>query len=345
MPIKRWPVSFAMIAVAALIGIAVQTSPRDRTITIRGATMGTTYSVKARIEGALDSGGLQDAIDARLREINRTMSTWDKQSELSKVNASRANIPIPISTELRLVLAAAQHWSRETDGALDVTVGPLVNLWGYGPESAGSTPTPEQIIAARKRTGYRHLRLGERWVSKGATNMAIDLSAIAKGYGVDEIGNLLRQRGVSNFVVEIGGEVLTSGTRDGESYWMVGIENPASGRSPGKDITALIPLRAGAMATSGSYRRFRNDSAGRSHHIIDPRTGSPSQSRLIAVTVFAADCMTADALATALMVMGVDDGMRWVASHEGIDALFVFDDNAGGFQQRGSAGVALNRLQ
>ena len=334
----RWLAAAMLLVVALLLWQLLRAPAPLRLVRFSGQTMGTTYHVSLRVPPAETVEGLRTAVDGRLAAVNRSTSTWDPQSELSRLNAAPAGRPIPLSDELYKVLAAAQHWSRATGGALDVTVGPLVNLWGFGPDGARRTPGAREIATARARSGHERLRLEPGRLTKTVEGMYVDLSAIAKGYGVDEVGRLLRGRGIDNYLVEIGGEVLAAGERDTGTPWHVGIERPEPGLAQGAALVGAVPLRRGALASSGSYRRYRDELGGRRHHIIDPRTGAPTVSPLVAVTVWAPDCMTADALATALMVLGPEQGLAWVERTADVEALFLVDLGAGGFAQRASSG-------
>lgn len=335
---SRWLAAVLLLVPALLLWQLLRSPAPLRLVTFNGQTMGTTYHVVLRVPDADKAADVQAAVDARLAEINRSMSTWDPQSELSRLNAAPAGKPVAVSAELYKVLAAAQHWSRATGGALDVTVGPLVNLWGFGPGGERRTPGPREIAAARARSGYERLRLEPGRVTRTVPGMYVDLSAIAKGYGVDEVGRLLHARGYAHYLVEIGGEVVAAGERDAGTPWHVGIERPEAGLPQGAELVGAVPLRRGALASSGSYRRYRDEGGQRRHHIIDPRTGRPTQSRLVAVTVWAPDCMTADALATALMVMGPDKGLAWVERTPDVEALFLVDVGGGDFAQHASSG-------
>jgi thiamine biosynthesis lipoprotein len=297
----RWILFLLLVVAAAALWRATR---GDRALTLEGRTMGTTYRVTLRGEEATRAEQLQEAIDERLRAINRSMSTWDPASEISRVNARAAGEPIPISASFRTVLEAALRVSERTGGAFDVTVGPLVNLWGYGPAPRDHPPSRAEIEAARQRIGARHLSLKGATLIKGVAGMELDFSGIAKGYGVDEMARILREQGIENYLAEIGGEVVVRGT------------------SP----------------RGVSYRRFRREGGRKSHHILDPRTGEPTRSSLVSVTVYAPDCMTADAIATALMVMGVEASLGWVERAKGVEALLIEARSEGEYTQHRSSG-------
>jgi thiamine biosynthesis lipoprotein len=299
-------------------------------LALGGETMGTTWSVRTAAPAAVAPERLQALLEARLRELNASLSTWDPQSELSRINAAPAHTPLPLGADLRTVLAAALELSRATGGAFDPTVGPLVNLWGFGPGGQRAEPDAAAIAAARARTGFAHVRLEDHTLTKEREGLYLDLSAIAKGFGVDALGRVLEAQGVADYVAEIGGEVLARGRAPQGRPWSIGIDAPVAGAAPGERLAGVMrlePAAAGlerlAVATSGSYRRFRRLRDGTAHHIVDPRTGRPTGGRLVAVSVVAPDCMTADGIATALMVLGVEAGLAWVERRPGVSALFL----------------------
>jgi len=304
----------------------------------RGETMGTTYTITVHGAPADELARLPAEIDVRLRSINKAMSTWDPNSEISRINQMPAAQKVIVSEDFYHVLSAALSLSEATDGAFDVTVGPLVNLWGFGPPAGNERPTAAALEEARRHVGYRKLDVNGRSLSKGVQGMYLDFSAIAKGYGVDAVAEILRKRGVANFLVEIGGEVVVAGRAPGGEPWAIGIERPEENIARGAALYGIVHLTHGALATSGSYRRFKRRQAEKSHHIIDPRTGLSTNSSLVSVTVFAGNCMTADGIATALMVMGTDTGLRWLEAHPGVEALFLDAMPGGGFKQRLTAG-------
>jgi thiamine biosynthesis lipoprotein len=298
--------------------------------TLGGETMGTTYSIKIGAELGTGRGRLKRAIDTRLEQINAAMSTYDPASELSQINRRAGGEWIDISEDLSEVLAAALRASRETGGVFDVTVGPLVSLWGFGPEGAhDETPADAKIESARALVGYRRLELRTdgRAIRKERTEVQIDLSAIAPGYAVDEIAELLAARGYGDFVVEIGGEVRARGMHPEGRPWRIGIERPRADR---REVAYAVELRDRGLSTSGDYRNVFERGGSRYSHTIDPETGRPVRHALASVTVIADSAMSADALATALMVMGPERGLAF-AEARGVPALF---------QSRGPSGIS-----
>ncbi len=290
-------------------------------IELRGQTMGTTYMVKVFDPPSDLEETITEAVDAELRRVNDQMSTYLKSSEISRFNKSDSTDWFDVSPETASVVEYALEVSGKTDGAFDPTVGPLVNLWSFGPEKRNQTvPSDSEIETTRKQIGFQNLevRKDPPAIRKSIAEIQIDLSAIAKGHGVDRVIDLLSERGAKNVFVEIGGEVRVLGDKAG-APWMVGIQRPDS------ELNALLvrrPLREAAMATSGDYRnRFEIDGQLFSH-TIDPRTGRPVTHDLASVTVIARNCMQADAWATAINVLGPDAGLQ-AAKDNGLDALLV----------------------
>lgn len=321
-----------MIPVMAIIGIGVwrsqpKVAPQGPWHFV-GSTMGTTYQVSFHGEGARHAAGIEAEIAERLEGVNRSMSTWDAHSEISRINQGPAKQWLAISTEFEKVLTEAQRISGLTAGAFDVTAGPIVNLWGFGPTGDQALPTVEARKAALATVGYQQIEQRPGALRKRLAGIALDFSAIAKGYGVDQIAELLEARAIANYMVEIGGEIRVKGLSPRGEPWVVGIEDPRRGMLDRAPIRTLA-MRHGAAATSGSYRNFREDGGMQRSHIVDPRTGEAITSAFVSVTVLAPTCMTADAVATALMVMGADVGKAWVESQGGIEAMFLVETEGG----------------
>ncbi|NOY43811.1 MAG: FAD:protein FMN transferase [Planctomycetes bacterium] len=324
----HWAVTFVVVALLsgctpkALTVVATTAEPT--LVSMRGPTMGTSYSVKCwRESGAVDEKELHAVINKSLDTVNQQMSTYLADSELSRFNASTSEDWIVVSTETAYVVERAIHFNRITDGALDVTVGPLVKLWNFGPgkKRLAKPPSGGKIAKALLGTGCEHVevRLEPPAIRKSVGSLEIDLSSIAKGYAVDVVTELLASRGFQHSMVEIGGEVRATGTRFDKKPWRIGIETPATRKSP---LYKVVPLKGLAMATSGDYRNFRQSDGRKYCHIIDPRTGQPLVYRGCSVTVLAKTCLEADALATALLVMGDEAGYDWCVE-QNVAALFL----------------------
>jgi len=332
------------------IGILVSLSacaPAPRDAALSGQTMGTTYSIRiAHVQvRPREIRRLQADVDAALAEVNRQMSTWDPDSEISRFNRAGANEPVAISPDFQSVVRRALEIAEATGGAFDPTVGALVNLWGFGPDGLRRVaPAPDQIAAARAITSWRHLRLlPDGRLQKDVADLKLDLGAIAKGFGVDRVAALLRERGIENFLVEIGGETLGVGRNDQGEPWRVGVLKP-DGSANLQGVARLTDGRA--IATSGDYRNFYRDENGELRaHIVDPRTAAPVGHAVASVSVLAGDCLTADALATALFVIGPDEGLPLLAERfPGIEALFLVRDGAEDFREIATAGFGLRRM-
>ena len=322
-------------------------APAGRDATLAGRTMGTTYAIRIAGSnlGRRDLVKLQADIDAALGEVNRQMSVWRPDSEISRFNLAGTNAAVAISPDFQFVVRRALAIAEATGGAFDPTVGALVNLWGFGPDGRRrAAPAPEQIATAREKVGWRHLTLtADGRLLKDVPDLKLDLGAIAKGFGVDRVANLLRDRGIRNYLVEIGGETRGAGFNAQGEPWRVGVLHPDFAPAGGSGLQGIARLTGGrAIATSGDYRNFFRDEDGQIQaHIIDPRTAAPAQQAVASVSVLAGDCLTADALATALVVLGPDEGLPLLAAgFPGIEALFIRREEPGGFLETATPGWA-----
>lgn len=308
----------ASVLMAALAGCA----PRTELRTFSGETMGTTYTVKVLVdpEEAEAAKALGPAIQERLDGIEGKMSTYLDDSELSLFNASDSTAPVQVSEEVAEVVAMALEVSEQTGGAFDITVGPLVNAWGFGPEEAQTPPTDAQLASLRERVGYTMLSVDREnnTIRKARPDVHCDLSAIAKGYAVDTLADDLEAAGFVDYMVEVGGEVRTGGVNQTGQAWRIAIEKPVAGE---RRIDTVVPLSGYALAGSGDYRNFRDVDGERVSHMIDPRTARPIRHKLAAVSVIHEECAYADAYATALMVLPPAEAMT-KAENLGLVAVF-----------------------
>lgn len=302
-----------------------------------GHTMGTTFSVRMA-HVSLDfeqKRQLLGEIQGVLDEINRQMSVWDENSEISRFNRAPNGEFIGISSDFQAVVRRALEIAEATGGAFDPTVGPLVNLWGFGPKNGQKRvkPATEQLAAVRASIGWQNIEItADGRLGKRIPGLQLDLGAIAKGYAVDRVANLLLERGFSNFLVEIGGETRVFGQNPEHQAWKIGILRP----DDTQNIQKMVFLTDGrAIATSGDYRNFyRAENGEIETHIMDPRTGEPARHKTASVSVLAEDCMTADALATALFVLGPDEGLPLLAEKfPGVEALFILRENDGSLRE------------
>ncbi len=307
-----------------------------RTIEFSGPTMGATFSVKVvtaqdDVDGG-DHSEVDRALPATLDRINRLMSTWDPDSELSRFNRSTSLEPFPVSLETFEVLRWSVELSALTGGVLDVTMGPLVDAWGFGPGGPRTRlPSDEEIARLREATGAGQLELNPAAMTVRKTRQEVrcDVSAVAPGYAADRLWAELADRGFTDFLVDVGGEVRTRGRNDIGKAWEIAIDRP---QARGDAIHRLVPISNLAIATSGDYRRYRDVDGRRVTHILDPRTGRPLAHRLASVTVIDELTVRADGLATALMVLGGDAGMA-LARKLDLAALFI-ERTDEGFSER-----------
>lgn len=300
-----------------------------------GATMGTTYTVRVvtTLTWAQDERDrIADRIQVTLDRVESKMSHYDPSSELSAFNRTRQTEWFEVSPEMFTVVSSAQALSELTGGAFDVTVAPLVNAWGFGPiEPAQLPPDAARLSRLQNQVGYTKLELDPETLAVRKTDPAVqfDLSAVAKGYGVDRVAAALREDGLTRFMIEVGGEITTAGLNQDGRAWRIGIERPTTAGG----IQRVVPLQDLAMATSGDYRNIREVDGRVFSHTIDPRTGRPVEHRLGSVSVIADRCIVADGLATALEVLGPDDGYA-LALERGWAALFLVRDGSGAITAR-----------
>lgn len=307
---------------------------RTNYITNEGSVFGTYYHITYSYPR-----DIQRDIDAKLAQVDASLSPFNKRSIITAVNQNKN---VRVDTMFRHVFSLAQKVSADTWGAFDITVAPLVNAWGFGFAKKDSV-TPSKIRELLKTVGYSKVSLSEGGrVVKENPATQLDCSAIAKGYGCDAVAALLNSRGIDNYLVEIGGEIVAKGRNADGELWRIGINRPTDD-STGVDrqkIETVLPLTDCGMATSGNYRRFYYKDGKRYAHTIDPRTGYPVQHTLLSSTVVAADCATADAYATAFMVLGVDSAKIVLKRNPSLEAYFIYSDNKGGYATWMSPGLA-----
>ena len=307
-------------------------SHRPTQVEFSGSTMGTYYRVKVVLtegDGMASEvrSAVSGAIEGELERVNRLMSTYLDDSEVSRFNGHRSTEPFLVSDETFEVIREAVEIGNMTSGALDITVGPLVDAYGFGPDGARPEVSESDLRRLRARVGLNHLGLDSeaRTVRKDRSGVEIDLSAIAKGRAIDLVAEKLLSEGYSDFMVEVGGEIRVSGKNVLGKSWRLGIERPQASRG---GVQRVIELESGALATSGDYRNFRMLEGERVSHIIDPRTGRPISHWLASVSVVQPTCARADALATAFMVLGTETAWK-LAKEQDIPALFLVRDGDG----------------
>jgi thiamine biosynthesis lipoprotein len=329
------PLTLLAVASALLTGCAPRGDHR-----LEGRTMGTSYHVTVVAGPGQSVDGLQGEVDRRLEEVNHGLSTWQEDSEITRFNRqAEVGEVFAVSADFLRVMTAAAEVHALSGGAWDGTVNPLVVLWGFGPGGpALSSPSPERIEAAREEVGFEKIEIRATGaLVKRHPAVTVDLSSIAKGFGVDAVSEVLEGRGFTDFLVEIGGEVFASGRRRDGRPWRIGINRPDPAAGPG-EVYKVVPLADQALATSGDYRSYVVEDGRRRSHIIDPRTGQPVTNGVVSASVLAPTCMQADGLATAIMVMGPEDGIRLIEDLDGVEALIVVDRRAGFLEEHPSSG-------
>lgn len=332
----RWWVVLLALVGASLYAYRTRARIAPTAARFDGPAQGSTYSIVLngpRPDSVVSA--LKTAVDSLLADVNTKMSTYDSASELSRLNRDTANAPVVLSAPVAEVIRQSIAVSQASDGAFDVTVGPLVNAWGFGP--AGTLlriPDDSTLASLRARVGWRMLHLDGPSLTKGHPHLEIDLSAIAQGYTVDLISALLVSRGERNHFVEVGGEVRARGRNVEGRPFRVGIEDPDENR---RRVRLVVGLADRALATSGNYRDFHDVNGVRYAHTIDPATGKPVQHRLLAASVLHEQCSMADAWATALMVVGPE--RAWgMAEAQGLEVLLLIAGPNGEVQERMTAG-------
>ena len=317
--------------VLSLTGCFPSNNSTKTEVLLQGRTMGTTYNIKVvATEAQIKAKDLQPKIDALLVRVNQSMSTYQTDSEISKFNRSVSTDPITITSSFARVVRESIRLGQLTEGKLDVTVGPLVNLWGFGPEQRPEKiPSTVELSKTRQRIGLQFLSLNGNQLSKSIPDLYLDLSTIAKGFAVDMVAELIESNGFNHYLVEIGGEIKTKGFKHTGELWVMAIEKPIyDPLGESRSVHQIIIPKDNAIATSGDYRNYFEADGIRFSHIIDPINGQPISHNLVSVTVIEPSSMTADGLSTALMVMGLEQGMNF-AEKNNIAALFIYKTDNG----------------
>lgn len=312
-----------LMVIVALLIAAFGCGKTEHALT--GRTMGTTYTVKV-VTGYFGSvSGLQDRIDRRLEEINRSMSPYLKDSEISRFNRfQEVGVEFPVSADFLRVMQTAGLLYELSEGAWDGTVNPLVDLWGFGRSGRSDRrPPAEKIEALLRGVGFDKIEVRDSGaLVKRQAAVSLDLSSIAKGYGVDQVADEVRRAGFGDFLVEIGGEVFAAGLRPDGRPWRVGINRPKTD-ARFDEVYKVVELRDQAFATSGDYRNFFVENGVRYSHIIDPTTGCPVPRGVVSASILAETCTLADGLATAVMVMGAEKGIALIDRLDRVHGLIV----------------------
>jgi FAD:protein FMN transferase len=336
--------SLILIVLLSACDKAAEQKPQDYPYNAVGMTMGTSYNIKAsKLPDSLTPIEITDQVKALLEKVNGQMSTYQKDSELSLFNQNTSTDWIAVSPELHEVLKEANKISQLSNGVFDVTVGPLVNLWGFGPEEMSLSPPDDAVIKDKlNQIGYNRLKFKDDglFAKKDNPKLYVDLSAIAKGYGVDQVGLLLERLGLMDYMVEIGGEIRVKGKNNQGQPWQIAVEKPTVER---RAIEKILAITDTGMATSGDYRNYFEVDGVRFSHTIDPRTGRPIDHKLASVTILSDTSMEADGLATAIMVLGPDEGYKFAELNQ-IAAFFIIKSDQGFIERMSSAFVASKKV-
>jgi thiamine biosynthesis lipoprotein len=314
----------------------------NQKVMFSGQAQGTYYAVTYFDKEGRD---LQPQVDSILREFDFSVSMWVPGSILSRINNnSNGNnndngdgSAVLLDEWFTDIFARSVAIARETGGAFDFTVGPLVNAWGFGFKNKIRLDSAK-VDSLKALVDYRTVRLEDGRIVKENPDVQFDFNAIAQGYSVDVIGKFLEEQGIENYLVDIGGEVLGKGQKPGNAYWTVGIENPAADSASERTLNAMAYLYNRAMATSGNYRKYYEEDGLRYSHTIDPKTGYPVRHSMLSVSVLAGDCATADGYATAFMVMGLEKALEFLEGHPDLQAYFIYSDENGGYRVKFTEG-------
>ncbi len=315
----KYNLAWLVLLIAGTLWILVRHNAPTPYQKDEGFVFGTIYNVTYQCDK-----NLKAAIEAELQRFDASLSPFNDTSVISRINR---NEEVQVDTFFANVFRRSQQISQETEGAFDITIAPLVNAWGFGFKD-GTFPDSSMIDSLLQFTGYQKVRLNaDGRIGKDDPRLMLTCSAVAKGYAVDVVADLLERQGVKNFLVDIGGEIVVRGTSPQEKPWRIGINKPVDDSlSIHGELQTVLHITDAAMATSGNYRNFYYHGGKKYAHTIDPRTGHPVQHEILSATVVARDCMSADAYATAFMVMGLQKAAAFAEAHPEIDAYFIYND-------------------
>lgn len=326
---------YIIVAFLILVLLSYVNYKKNEILILDGFTQGTTYHIVYKqpySPGYFLNTKLhdyQEEIDSLLMEFDRSLSIYLPGSVISRINNNEKDVKV--DSLFRVVFYKAKEVNELSDGAFDITVGPLVNAWGFGPELREQIDST-LIDSLIQFVGMDNVRIEEDMVIKSEPGVKLDVNAIAQGYSVDIIAGFLSSKGIKNYLVEIGGEIRAAGRKKKGTAWKVGVDKPYDNNYiPGQDLQVILALEDNSMATSGNYRKFFEKNGVKYSHSIDPKTGYPVRHNLLSVTVTAPDCMTADAFATAFMILGLEKSVKLVKKLEKIEAYFIYSDKDGSF--------------
>ncbi|WP_338557201.1 FAD:protein FMN transferase ApbE [Erwinia sp. E_sp_B04_7] len=329
---KKWLYSPILAAFTLLSGCDRHNqSPEDSAMILEGRTMGTFWRISLAGVAPERKESLQKAVQQRLDEDDRQLSTWKKDSVLSRFNQYSGSDPQPVSDNMADIVTLSLRIGKKTAGAMDITVGPLVNLWGFGPDKQPVTsPNQAQINSAKALTGLQHLQVIQRaegaYLQKDLPGLYVDLSTVGEGFATDHLARLMEQEGINSYLVSVGGAVLTRGKNAQGDPWKVAIQKPTDKENA---VQAVVDLQGHGISTSGSYRNYYELDGKRISHVIDPTTGRPIQHKLVSATVIATTALEADGWDTGLMVLGGEKA-KALALREHL-AVYLIEKQGEGF--------------
>ncbi|EOV8970249.1 FAD:protein FMN transferase ApbE [Cronobacter turicensis] len=321
-----------MLLAAALMAAGCDNAPTSapQALVLEGKTMGTSWRVSLANVDAARAGDLRQKIQARLDADDQLLSTWKDDSALMRFNHARTTAPWPVDEAMADIVTESLRVGAKTDNAMDITIGPLVNLWGFGPDKQPvKTPDQAQIDAARARTGLSHLKVingsGQQWLQKDLSDLYVDLSTVGEGYAADHLARLMEEEGISRYLVSVGGALASRGMNPGGQPWRVAIQKPTDRENA---VQAVVDINGHGISTSGSYRNYYELDGKRLSHVIDPATGRPITHKLVSVTVISPTALEADAWDTGLMVLGPEKA-KAVALREKLAVYFITREGDG----------------
>jgi len=321
------PISLSILTLLVFFITGCKQPKKSEYIHIEGVAQGTTYHMTYE---SADGKNYHSEIDSILRDFDKAVSVYIPKSVISRINNNESGVEV--SAYFEDVFKRSQEISQLTDGAFDVTVAPLVEAWGFGMKKQQPLDS-NQVDSLKSIIGYKRVRLQGKQLVKDDQRMALTFDAIAQGYSVDVISKYLESKGITTYLVEIGGEVFAKGVNAKGEQWKIGIDKPQDNSDEtNRELQAVVHLSGKALATSGSYRKFYVKNGIKYSHTIDPKTGYPVSHNLLSASVLAPDCMTADAIATAFMVFGLDKSIAFLKTHPNLEAFFIYSDPAGKFQ-------------
>lgn len=318
---------FRILAILLLFLLIACQTKKSEYKKISGFAQGTTYSITYENSTKTD---FSQSVDSILKAFDQSLSIYDSTSIISRVNAN--DTTVRVDDWFAEVFNKSAEVCKHSEGAFDITVGPVVNAWGFGNGPIAKHDTA-QIVELLKYVGMDKISLAGKKVLKQSPEVKIDVNAIAQGYSVDIVCRYLDKKGIKNYLVEIGGEVKGQGTNPKNQPWRIGIDKPIDGNmAPGNDLQAVVEIKNKALATSGNYRAFYVENGVKYAHTIDPKTGFPARNTLLSATVVCDDCMTADAYATAFMVLGFEKSKKMLGKLPQLDVYFIHNDENGNYQ-------------